>query len=93
MNHKRCGNPVSFEQVTTGYFAQCPTCDEDLFSFEVVPIERDVMEVRWTCGDCENTNDLSCPVWEDINGEYVVIECPDCLKVLYVSLDLSVVTK
>jgi uncharacterized paraquat-inducible protein A len=34
--HDRCDTVVSFEQVSEGYYAQCPTCDEDLFSFEVV---------------------------------------------------------
>jgi len=34
-NHFRCNTPVSFEQVSDGYYAQCPSCDEDLFSFEV----------------------------------------------------------
>jgi hypothetical protein len=33
--HFRCGTTVSFEDVIAGYFAQCPDCDEDLFSFEV----------------------------------------------------------
>ena len=34
-NHFRCGTPISFEQVSDGYYAQCPECDEDLFGFEV----------------------------------------------------------
>lgn len=34
--HDRCDTLVSFEQVSEGYYAQCPNCDEDLFSFEVV---------------------------------------------------------
>ena len=34
-NRFRCNTPVSFEQVSDGYYAQCPECDEDLFSFEV----------------------------------------------------------
>ena len=33
--HARCGEIISFNDVTKGYYAQCPTCDEDLFSFEV----------------------------------------------------------
>ena len=33
--HVRCGGEVSFQEVTRGYFAQCPECFEDLFSFEV----------------------------------------------------------
>jgi len=37
--HERCDTPVLFTEVTKGYYAQCPDCDEDLFSFEV--IERD----------------------------------------------------
>lgn len=52
-------------------------------------IERDIMEVCWTCGDCQKTNDLTCPVWEDIYGQYVAIECPDCLAVAYVACDDS----
>ena len=35
MKHNRCGNPVSQEDVSAGYYAQCPDCDEDLYSFEV----------------------------------------------------------
>jgi hypothetical protein len=34
-NHFRCGAMVSFENVSAGYFAQCPECDEDVFSFEL----------------------------------------------------------
>ena len=33
--HIRCGSEISFRQVTSGYYAQCPECFEDLFSFEV----------------------------------------------------------
>ena len=33
--HAKCGTEISFEEVSKGYFAQCPNCDEDLFSFEV----------------------------------------------------------
>ena len=36
--HTRCGNEVSFRQVTSGYYAQCPECFEDVFSFEVEKI-------------------------------------------------------
>lgn len=32
--HYRCLSDVSFENVSEGYSAQCPRCDEDLFSFE-----------------------------------------------------------
>ncbi len=35
-NHFRCDTPISFEDVSDGYYAQCPECDEDLFTFEVV---------------------------------------------------------
>ena len=34
--HFRCGTDVSFEDVSDGYFAQCPSCDEDLYSFELI---------------------------------------------------------
>jgi hypothetical protein len=34
LTHLRCGNAVSFEKVSDGYYAQCPSCDEDLYSFE-----------------------------------------------------------
>lgn len=33
--HTRCGNAVEFTEVVEGYYAQCPKCDEDLYSFEV----------------------------------------------------------
>ena len=32
--HNKCDTQVSFNQVTNGYYAQCPKCDEDLYSFE-----------------------------------------------------------
>lgn len=37
MVHIRCGARVSDLNVTPGYFAVCPKCDEDLYSFEVRP--------------------------------------------------------
>lgn len=49
-------------------------------------IEREEIEIRWTCPACEKTNDLTAPVWQDIYGDYVAIECPDCLGVEYVTL-------
>ena len=30
----RCETPVSFTDVSSGYFAVCPQHDEDLFQFE-----------------------------------------------------------
>lgn len=36
IKHARCGNVVSFDEVTRGYYAQCPNCDEDVFSFETI---------------------------------------------------------
>lgn len=33
--HTRCHNPIVFTEVTKGYYAQCPNCDEDVFQFEV----------------------------------------------------------
>lgn len=38
--HARCGELVSFVNVSKGYYAQCPTCDEDLYSFEVERISK-----------------------------------------------------
>lgn len=32
--HVRCECPISFEDVTESYYAQCPNCDEDLDKFE-----------------------------------------------------------
>ena len=49
-------------------------------------IEREEMQVQWTCPGCSEENLLVCPVWEDLYGEYVAVECPDCLQVEYVSL-------
>lgn len=37
--HTRCGELVSFREVTPGYYAQCPECYEDLYSFEVTEQE------------------------------------------------------
>ena len=44
--HTRCGEAISFDEVTAGYYAQCPTCDEDLYSFEV-----ESAEVK--CANCD----------------------------------------
>lgn len=38
--HFRCGYPISFEDVTEGYYAQCPHCDEDLDRIETSLRER-----------------------------------------------------
>ena len=38
--HTRCGELVSFTDVSKGYYAQCPKCDEDLYSFEVIEQEK-----------------------------------------------------
>ena len=40
--HTRCLTEISFEEVLDGYYAQCPECDEDLFSFEVTKIEEEI---------------------------------------------------
>ncbi len=37
--HSRCHKPVLFTEVSKGYYAQCPECDEDVFSFEVEEAE------------------------------------------------------
>lgn len=37
--HSRCGELVSFKNVLRGYFAQCPDCCEDLYSFEVEEVK------------------------------------------------------
>jgi uncharacterized paraquat-inducible protein A len=37
--HRKCGNVVSYKNVTKGYKAQCPKCDEDLYSFEMEEIK------------------------------------------------------
>lgn len=49
-------------------------------------IEKEDIAVLWTCPNCYKENSLICPVWEDIYGEYAGIECPDCLRVEFVSL-------
>ena len=36
MKHFRCGSEITFDEVVSGYFAACPNCDEDLFSWEVI---------------------------------------------------------
>lgn len=41
-------------------------------------IERELIEVRWTCPACAEQNDLEAPIWEDHYGEYVPVECPNC---------------
>lgn len=38
--HTRCLTEISFENVLDGYYAQCPNCDEDLFSFEITKIKE-----------------------------------------------------
>ena len=32
--HKSCDTKVTFNDVSRGYFASCPECDEDLYQFE-----------------------------------------------------------
>jgi uncharacterized protein YcgL (UPF0745 family) len=32
--HNRCKQPIEFNNVSKGYYAQCPNCDEDLYEFE-----------------------------------------------------------
>jgi hypothetical protein len=32
--HRTCGNLVSYENVSAGYFAACQYCDADLYRFE-----------------------------------------------------------
>jgi hypothetical protein len=32
--HIRCGTPVTYDTVSPGYLAVCPSCDEDLYEFE-----------------------------------------------------------
>lgn len=36
----RCETPVSFEDVSQGYYAACPAHNEDLYSFEVKTVLR-----------------------------------------------------
>jgi hypothetical protein len=36
MKHFRCQSIIAFDDVLDGYYAVCPACDEDLFSWEVV---------------------------------------------------------
>jgi len=38
--HIRCGSLVSFKDVSKGYKAQCPECDEDLYMFEIKEIKK-----------------------------------------------------
>lgn len=38
--HTLCGELISFNDVSKGYYAQCPNCDEDLYSFEVIEQEK-----------------------------------------------------
>ena len=33
--HTRCKQAICFNDVSEGYYAQCPKCDEDIYSFEV----------------------------------------------------------
>lgn len=33
---RRCGTPVSYDDVSPGYFAVCPEHDEDLYLIETV---------------------------------------------------------
>lgn len=38
--HNRCREVVSFNDVSEGYYAQCPECYEDLYSFEVEEVSK-----------------------------------------------------
>ena len=37
--HYKCSEPVLFDEVTEGYYAYCPFCDEDLYTFEIIKEE------------------------------------------------------
>jgi rubredoxin len=38
----------------------------------------DIMEISWTCQDCEVEFDTESPVYSDINGEFINFSCPEC---------------
>jgi hypothetical protein len=54
--HKRCGTPVSYAEVSTGYAAQCPECDEDVYLIETVFVGG---LVAGRCDCCQNNRMLA----------------------------------
>ena len=61
--HTRCGTEVSFQNVTEGYYAQCPKCDEDVYSFEVVQTKaaKAVQGDKYGNTDTSNTRATKSP--------------------------------
>ena len=60
--HSRCHKPVLFTEVSEGYYAQCPECDEDVFAFEVEIDEEQLglycpfcMDNKMSCGSCDDS--------------------------------------
>jgi rubredoxin len=38
----------------------------------------DIMDINWTCGDCQTEFDTDSPVYSDIGGELIRFDCPEC---------------
>lgn len=53
---------------------------------DLMIIERGEMSGSWICLQCTEENQLTCPVWEDSDGEFLAVECPDCGGVEYMQL-------
>lgn len=79
----RCDTPVSFDDVSPGYWAVCPKHDEDLFMIEC---KVDVMQEfdGNTCPKCLDTMDSKVsylrPTWSDY---YDNVVCLDCFETVY----------
>ena len=79
----RCDTPVSFDDVSPGYWAVCPKHDEDLFMIECkVEVTQEFDGNR--CPKCLDVMDSSVsylrPTWSD---HYDNVVCLDCAEAVY----------
>lgn len=45
--------------------------------------------VLWNCPECENTYATDLEVFEDIGGEFVLVDCPSCSHTARVELEAA----
>lgn len=54
---KRCGTPVSFDEVSDGYYAVCPQHDEDLYEFETTTMKDQIKKYIHLLNDGSDNNE------------------------------------
>lgn len=47
----------------------------------------DIMEIVFTCQDCQIETAYSEPIFSDIDGEFVAFTCPECCHDYTIRLD------